>query len=167
MHSVKKGNQWHFGMKVHAGVDAGSGYVHTITASSANVHDVKEAHNLLRDDDEVMYGDSGYIGVEKRDEIKNDEHLSKIEYKINRKPSQSRVSKNYKGINWDKEEEKRKSSVRSKVEHPFLIVKKYFGYAKTVYRGIAKNFVRFFALFASANLLMCARSGREKIFLAG
>lgn len=63
MHQTKKGNEWYFGMKVHAGVDAGSGYVHTITGTSANKHDVTETANLLREDDEVVYGDSGYLGA--------------------------------------------------------------------------------------------------------
>ena len=57
MHQTKKGNQWHFGMKCHTGVDAGSGFVHTVEATSANVHDVTVAAKLLREDDEVVYGD--------------------------------------------------------------------------------------------------------------
>lgn len=59
MHQTKKGNQWYHGMKIHAGVDAGSGYVHTITATAANVHDIQETSKLIRDDDNVVYGDSG------------------------------------------------------------------------------------------------------------
>ena len=141
---------------IHAGVDAGSGYVHTITATSGNAADISETHNLIRKDDEVVYGDSGYLGVEKREEIKNDTHLSKIDYRINRRPSQNRIKKDYVGINWDKQIEHCKSSVRCKVEHPFLIVKRLC--------GIAKNLNRFFALFASANLIMCLRAGRKKDF---
>ena len=136
MHQTKKGNQWYHGMKIHAGVDAGSGYVHTITATSANVHDIDEAAKLIRDDDEVIYGDSGYSGMEKRPEIESDEHLSQIEYRINVRPSSIKISKNYNGRNWDKEIENRKSSTRCKVEHPFLIVKRQFGYARVVYRGL-------------------------------
>ena len=68
MHQTKKGNQWYFGMKIHSGVDAGSGYIHTITSTGANVHDVNEAHKLIRKDDDVMYGDSGYSGMRKRKE---------------------------------------------------------------------------------------------------
>ena len=67
MHSTKKGNQWRFGMKCHAGVDAGTGYVHTIEVTPANVHDVTVASKLVREDDEVVYGDSGYLGIEKRE----------------------------------------------------------------------------------------------------
>ena len=57
-------------MKCHTGVDAGSGFVHTVEAA-ANVHDVTVASKLLREDDEVVYGDSAYLGLEKREEIKN------------------------------------------------------------------------------------------------
>ena len=75
------------------------------------------------------------------------------------------MPENYAGIQWDKMIENRKSSVRCKVEHPFLIVKRQFGYSKVVYRGIAKNMNRFFALFTSANLVQCIRAGRTADFL--
>lgn len=95
MHQSKKGNQWYFGMKIHAGVDAGSGYVHTITATSGNQHDITEAHQLIREDDEVVYADSGYLGLEKRPEIKENTHLSQVEYRINKKPSQLKMNLQY------------------------------------------------------------------------
>ena len=60
MHQTKKGNQWYHGMKVHAGADAGTGYIHTIEGTAANVHDSTEATKLIREDDHVVYGDSGY-----------------------------------------------------------------------------------------------------------
>lgn len=164
MHQTKKGNQWYHGMKVHTGVDCGSGYVHTITGTAANVHDVVEAPKLLRPDDEVAYGDSGYLGLPTRPEVLADENLSKIEFRINRRPSSLNVKTDYDGINWEKVIEHQKSSVRCKVEHPFLIVKRQFGYCKTAYRGIAKNMNRFHMLFGCANLLMCIRGGRAKEF---
>ena len=167
MHQTKKGNQWYFGMKIHAGVDAGAGCVHTITGTAASVHDISETHNLIREDDEVVYGDSGYTGIEKRDEIKNDEHLSSIEYRINRRPSSIKCPNDYEGINWEKTIENRKSSTRCKVEHPFLIVKRQFGYCKAVYKGIAKNLNRFNMLFACANLVMVSRAGRTQEFCMG
>lgn len=123
MHQTKKGNQWYFGMKVHTAVDAGTGYVHTITATAANVHEVTEVHKLIREDDEVVYGDSGYTGIQKRSEIKDDEHLSQVDYRIAIKPSLMKM-KNKTGINWNKTIEHQKASVRSKVEHPYRIVKK-------------------------------------------
>jgi IS5 family transposase len=165
MHQTKKGNQWYHGMKVHAGVDAGSGYIHTITGTAANVHDIEETAQLLRDDDEVCYGDAGYTGIEKREEIAGNERYSNVEFRINLRPSRIKMPKDYKGIRWEESIEKRKSSVRSKVEHVFLIVKRQFGYAKVVYRGIAKNMNRFFALLASANLALCIRAGRSVAFI--
>ena len=151
-------------MKVHAGVDAGSGYVHTITGTAAHVHDIDETSKLLREDDEVCYGDSGYSGAANHDDIRNDERFKDIEFRTNIRPSSLRITDRYKGINWDKEIENRKSSVRCKVEHPFLIVKRQFGYAKVVYRGIAKNMNRFHILFASANRVKCIRGGRTGDF---
>lgn len=165
MHQTKKGNQWYHGMKVHSGVDAGSGYIHTITGTAANVHDIEETAHLLREDDVVCYGDSGYLGVEKRDEIAGNVRFRDIKYIINLRPSRIKMPKDYKGIQWDRDIENRKSSTRCKVEHPFLIVKRQFGYAKAAYRGIAKNMNRFFALFASANLVLCLRAGRSAEFL--
>lgn len=164
MHQTKKGNPWYHEMKIHSGVDAGSGYVHTITATSANVHDIDEATKLIREDDEVMYGDSGYSGMAKRPEVKSDEHLSKMEFRTNVRPSSIKVPDTYQGIQWERDIENRKSSTRCKVEHPFLIVKRQFGYARVAYRGLAKNFHRFNVLFASANMIMCARAGRLREF---
>ena len=153
MHQTKKGNEWRFGMKCHIGVDAGSGYVHTIKATAANVHDIEEAHNLIREDDDVTYGDSGYVGIEKRDEIKNDKHLSTVEYRIVRRPkSLPKISEN--AYDWDRMIEHRKSSIRCKVEHPFHYLKNKFGFRKVRYRGIAKNLNKLNVLFTCINLLM-------------
>ena len=164
MHQTRKGNQWYFGMKVHIGVDAGTGCVHTVTATAANVHDVDEVPNLIREDDEVMYGDSGYLGVENRKEIAEDEHLSSIDYRIAKRPSSQKTTNAFQGFNWEKYIEHRKSSVRCKVEHAFLVVKRDFGYRKARYRGLKKNLNRFHMLFACANLLMLVRGGRTEQF---
>ena len=135
MHQTKKGNQWHFGMKCHTGVDAGSGFVHTVEATAANVHDVTMAAKLLREDDEVVYGDSAYLGLEKRPEVKNNPQLSAIDFRINRRPGRlPRVSDN--AIDWERYIENRKSAVRCKEEHSYRIVKNIFGFRKTVYRGL-------------------------------
>ena len=160
MHQTKKGSEWRFGMKCHVGVDAGTGLVHTMTVTAANDHDITQAASLIREDDEVVYGDSGYLGVEKRDEVNNDPHLSGIDYRINRRPkSLPRVSDN--AIDWERFIEHRKSSVRCKVEHVFRIIKCLFGYRKVVYRGLRKNENRLYAMFACANLYMLARAGRK------
>lgn len=113
--------------KAHSGVDAGSGYVHTITGTAANVHDIDETAKLIREDNEAVYGGSGYCGAEKREEIRNDSHLAKIEFRTNKRPTSINVPDSYKGIQWEKQKENRKSSTRSKVEHPLLIVKKQYG----------------------------------------
>ena len=164
MHQTKKGNQWYFGMKVHIGVDAGTGCVHTVTATAANVHDVDEVPNLLRPDDEVMYGDSGYLGAEKRAEAGDDEHLKSVDYRVAMRPSSLKTTDLFTGFNWEKFIEHQKSSVRCKVEHAFLIVKRDFGYRKVAYKGIKKNLNRFHVLFACANLLMLVRGGRTEQF---
>ena len=159
MHQTKKGNQWHFGMKAHVGVDAGSGYIHSVTATAANEHDITEAHHLIREDDEVVYGDAGYTGIEKREEITSDPQKSSVEYRINRRPGYTKRIPEGFAREFQKQLERRKSSVRAKVEYAFLLLKKQFGYRKTMYRGIKKNLHRIQILLCSANLLMCARAG--------
>lgn len=160
MHQTKKGNEWRFGMKCHAGVDAGSGLVHTIEVTAANVHDINAAAKLIREDDQVVYGDSGYLGIEKREEIQSNEHLAAIDYRINRRPGKlPKVSDN--AIDWERYIENRKSSTRCKAEHLFHIIKNLFGYSKVVYRGLSKNLNRLYMLCASANLLVLARAGRR------
>lgn len=160
MHQTKKGNQYYFGMKCHAGVDAGTGLVHSMEVTAANVNDVTVAAQLVREDDEVVYGDSGYLGIEKRPEVMGDEHLSSVDFRINRRRnSLPRVSDNT--LDWDRLIERRKSSVRSKVEHIFRIIKCQFGYTKTRYRGLMKNGNRLYAMFACANLYLLTMAGKK------
>lgn len=138
----------------------------SITATSANVHDITEAHKLIREDDEVVYGDSGYIGIEKREEIINDEHVSSIEYRINRRPkSLPKVSDN--AVDWERYIDYRKSAVRCKVEHAFKYIKDTFNFRKVRYKGLAKNFNKLNVLFACANLLMVKRVQKDFRPIAG
>ena len=153
MRQTKKGNQWYFGMKAHIGADAGTGYVHSVTVTGANVHDLDEVVNLVRDDDEVAYTDAGYQGVDRRPEVTSDAHLSTVEFRVAARKGQLRAM-----TGPDRAIESRKASVRAKVEHPFLIVKRDFGFTKTRYRGLAKNRNHLHVLFASANWLMRARA---------
>jgi len=165
MKQTKKGNEWYFGMKAHIGVDAGTGMIHSASFTSANVHDIAEAHKLVRPDDDFVNGDAGYIGIEKREEIKNDENLSKIDWRINERKGKERAREKaiYKNAmnhldyisqpQWGEKVEYMKSRVRSKVEHNFYIVKHLFGYRKTQYRGLEKNGARLYMAFALANLL--------------
>lgn len=159
MHQTRKGNEWRFGMKRHIGVDAGSGLVHTITVTAANRHDITQAASLIREDDEVVYGDSGYLGIQKRREIKENEHFAGIDFRIARRPrSLPQVSDN--AFDWERYIEHRKASVRCKVEHVFRIIKCQFGYKKVRYRGLRKNENRLYALFACANLYSLAIAGQ-------
>ena len=147
-------------MKCHVGVDAGTGYAHTMEATSANVHDVTVTSERIREDDEAVYGDSGYLGIEKREEAVQNEHLSSVDCRINLRPGRfSKVSDN--AIDWTRQIEKRQSSVRSKVEHIFRIIKCQFGYRKVRYRGLKKNENRLYAMFACANLYLLAMAGRK------
>ncbi|WP_114905358.1 IS5 family transposase [Ornithinimicrobium murale] len=153
MHQTKKGNQWYFGMKAHIGVDAGTGYVHSVTATAANVHDLDETVRLLRPDDQVVYTDAGYQGIANRPEITEDERLSKVEFRVAARKGVLKAMPEP-----DRAPQSVQAGVRAKVEHPFLVIKRDFGFTKTRYRGIAKNLNHLNVLFASANWLMRARA---------
>ena len=153
MRQTKKGTQWYFGMKAHIGADAGTGYVHSVTVTAASVHDLDEVTDLVREDDEVVYTDAGYQGVEKRPEVAEDLHLAGVEFRVAARKGRLKAM-----AAPERAAETRKASVRAKVEHPFLVVKRDFGFTKTRYRGIAKNQNHLNVLFASANWLMRARA---------
>ena len=145
MRQVKKGNQYHFGMKLHIGVDADTGVVHSLSATSANVHDVTEAHGLLHGGEQQIWGDAGYIGVQKRQE-----NLGlAVDWQVAMKPGQRRKLEPESAAAL---REKVKASIRAKVEHPFLDVKRIFGYAKVRYWGLAKNKERLALLLGLSNL---------------
>jgi len=61
MSSTKKGNKWHFGLKVHVGTDVRSGLTHTVEVTMAKRHDITESPNLVREDDRAVFGDKGYF----------------------------------------------------------------------------------------------------------
>ena len=153
MHQTKKGNQWHFGMKAHIGVDADSGLVHTVTTTPANAHDVTQAHALLHGQEEVVFADSGYRGVEKRQEIQ-DKHAG-VDWEIAMMPGKRKALDKTKASQALTDRiEKIKASIRAKVEHPFRVIKCQFGHRKTRYRGLAKNTSQLLVMFALFNLWM-------------
>ena len=156
-HSAKKGNTWHFGYKMHIGVDRDSGLVHHVKTTSANEHDVTATSELMHGEEETLHGDSGYIGANKRPEaIKKNKNGKKIKYIINRKQSSiNKLSKS--GQYAAKKKEHEKSSVRCKVEHVFAVVKRLFGYRKTRYRGLRKQMLKSYIMFALANLYLADR----------
>lgn len=143
MHQTKKGNQWHFGMKVHIGVDSRSGLAHSATVTPANVHDSQELPNLLHGNETRLYGDSAYIGQK--------EVLKQVAPKA-KDFTNKRASRSTPLSDANKETNRLKSQVRAKVEHPFRPLKSIYGFAKVRYRGLMKNANRAFALLALINL---------------
>jgi len=150
MHQVKKGNQWHFGMKIHVGADSKTGLIHSASITAANVHDSHEVPNLLHGDETRFYGDSAYRGKAQRERLKEIAPRAK-DFTNKRAYRNAPLSDADKGAN------QRKSSIRAKVEHPFLILKRLWGFAKVRYRGLAKNANRAFAMLAAINLLKHGR----------
>jgi len=151
MHQTKKGNNWHFGMKAHIGADADSGLVHTVIGTAANVSDVTVGNDLLHRSEKHVFADAGYQGADKRPEAEG----SKAQWHVAMKPSVRRKWKRTPRIGWMIElVERHKASVRAKVEHPFRVVKRQFGYAKVRYRGLMKNTAQLMTMFALSNLWM-------------
>lgn len=148
MHQTKKGNQWHFGMKVHIGVDSKSGLAHSASVTPANVHDSRELPNLLHGHETRLYGDSAYIGQK---------DVLKVIAPKAKDFTNKRASRNRPLTDADKETNRRKSQVRAKVEHPFRVIKRQFGYTKVRFRGLAKNTAQLVTLFALSNLWMARR----------
>jgi IS5 family transposase len=145
-------------MKAHIGVDAESGLVHTVIGTAANVNDVTQAVGLLHGKESDAWGDAGYQGVDKREELKD----SKTCWHVAMKPGKRRALDPECRLHQVLEEiEKLKASVRAKVEHPFRVIKQQFGYAKVRYRGLAKNTARLTMLFALGNLWMVRRQLME------
>jgi IS5 family transposase len=145
MHQTKKGKDWHFGMKLHIGTDSQTGLVHSASVTAANVHDSHQVPNLLHGQETRFYGDSAYRGKAQRERLK--ELAPKAKDFTNK-----RAYKNSPLTEADKATNRRKSSVRSKVEHPFLVLKRLWGFAKVRYRGLAKNANRAFAMLALLNI---------------
>jgi IS5 family transposase len=147
MHQAKKGNEWHFGMKMHIGVDDALGLIHSVATTAANEADISLADKLLHGDEKVVWGDAGYQGIGKREEHSG----RKVDWLIAMRPgkrAQLPVSNPLHAA------EKIKASVRAKVEHPFRYIKQVFGYRKVRYRGLAKNSCRLHLLAGFTNLLI-------------
>ena len=135
MHQSKKGNDWHFGMKAHIGVDAASGLVHTVVGTAGNVSDVTQAHALLHGDETAALGDAGYQGVETRPE-----NVGKaVTWHVAMKRPKRKALPNNKLGRMAERLEHLKASVRAKVEPPFHVIKNLFRHRKTRYRGLDKN----------------------------
>lgn len=152
MHQTKKGNQWHFGMKAHIGVDADSGLVHTVLGTAANVNDVTQGHGLLHGKEADVFADAGYQGAMKRPEATG------VEWHVAMRPGKRRVlDKSRISHQLVEQLEKIKAGIRAKVEHPFRVIKCQFGFVKVRYRGLAKNTAQLVTLFALSNLWMARK----------
>jgi IS5 family transposase len=153
MHQTKKGNQWYFGMKVHIGVDKDSGLIHSVETTAANVHDLTPAAELLHGEEEVVYADAGYQGIEKREEMEG----KATTFRTAMRPGKRKLlPKTAEG--WvDEWCERAKAHIRAKVEHPFRVIKQQFGFQKTRLRGMMKNRCKVNVLAALTNLFLARR----------
>ncbi|WP_429573413.1 IS5 family transposase [Paraburkholderia sp. UCT70] len=150
MHQTKKGNEWHFGMKAHIGADADSGLVHSVVGTAANVSDVSQAHVLLHGHEEEAFGDAGYLGVDKRDEMKG----KPVKWRVAAKRGKIKAMQEGPLKDLMIAVERTKAQIRARVEHPFHVVKNLFRHRKVRYKGLAKNTAQLFSLFALANLVI-------------
>jgi transposase, IS5 family len=153
MHQTKKGNQWHFGMKAHIGVDVASGLVHTLKGTAANEADITQTAALLHGKEEAVFGDAGYTGADKRPELEDRDVSWNIAIK------RSIIKALPKALRELAEPvERALSQVRAVVEHPFHIVKNRFRHNKLRYRGLFKNTAQLHTLFALANLVIVRKT---------
>ena len=154
MHQTKKGNQWYFGMKLHIGADTDSGLTHSVVGTAANVNDVTQAHALVHGEERDVFTDSGYQGVDKREDA---QHI-RARWHVAMKPGKRRaLDKTTPMGDLLNRLEKTKAAIRAKVEHPFRVLKRQFGYIKVRYRGLFKNTAQLTTLMALANLWMARK----------
>lgn len=144
MKQTKKGNQWHFGMKVHVGTDT-RGVVHSLVTTDAAQADITQLPELIHGEETEVYGDSAYRSEADRRSFQG----AAVRYRMNRRAHRhAPLTEREKQIN------RAYSQVRAQVEHPFLVVKRLWGFTKVRYRGLAKNAARAYAAFALANLYL-------------
>ena len=146
---TKKGNQWYFGMKAHIGVDAKSGLTHSLETTAANEHDLNQVGNLLHGEEAFVFADAGYQGAENREELAD----VKAQWAIAMRPGRLKELKKHPRKNKAVIAfERLKSSIRAKVELPFRIIKRQFGFVKARFKGLRKNGNQLAMLFTLANL---------------
>ena len=145
MKSTRKNGSFFFGMKVHTGVDAKSGIVHTVKATAANVSDKTMMKELLHGKEKALFGDKGYIGRKDKQKSREEGVFWGV---LDKKSPKRKLSK--------KQERRNKilSKVRGKVEFPYRIVKHLWGHRKARYKGLKKNLNHFLMLFTLSNIYM-------------
>jgi IS5 family transposase len=143
MHQTRKGNQWYFGMKAHIGVDSKEGIVHSVCSTAASVSDMHMLPELLHGDEKKVWGDAGYQG---QTEVI---HAAAP----NAQDMTSRRARCKGGVDEvERRKNRTKARVRSKVEWPFRVLKRVFGFVKVRYRGLKKNHEWLCAAFAAINV---------------
>jgi transposase, IS5 family len=145
MHQTRKGQQWYFGMKLHIGVDSRTKLIHSMTTTAANVHDAKVLDQLLHGGETRVYGDQAYRGQRPviQAHAPNAKDFTNQRYRYRGMVDEVERGKN-----------RTKSTVRAKVEHPFGVIKRVFGFDKVRYRGLAKNTQRLWVSCGLANLFV-------------
>jgi len=149
MASTKKGNQWHFGMKAHIGVDSKNKLIHSVVATAANVHDSQALADCLHGEETRVWGDSAYTG--QREAMRQAAPAA-------RDFTNEKGKRNAPLTERQREKNRRKSSIRAKVEHLFFVIKRVFGFTKVRYRGLDKNAHRLFVVSALTNLYQVRRA---------
>ena len=153
MHQTKKGNQWHFGMKAHIGVDVASGVVHTLVGTAANEADINQTAALLHGREKAVFADAGYTGAGQRPELAERDLCWNVAIKrriIKALPKALRELA--------EPAERALAQLRAVVEHPFHVIKNLFRHRKLRYRGLAKNTAQLHTLFALANLVIVKKT---------
>jgi IS5 family transposase len=145
MHQTKKGQQWHFGMKLHIGVDSQSGLAHSAVVTPANVHDKHPLPELLHGNEQRVYGDSAYASQK---QLITSKAPRAKDFTNQRVRKQGEIDEATRSKN------RNKSRIRARVEHVFCVVKRLWGFSKVRYRGLAKNATRAFTALALANLYL-------------
>jgi IS5 family transposase len=147
MRQTKKGNQWHFGMKLHIGVDSQSGLAHRAMVTAANVHDKHALPHLLHGREQRVYGDNAYASqkalIHGKAPQAKDFTNERVRGRKGEPADQAKCAKN-----------RNKSKIRARVEHVFAVVKRLWGFTKVRYRGLAKNACRAFTALALANIYL-------------
>ena len=158
MGSTRKGNQWHFGAKVHVGVDSRTKVIHSLSVTGANVHDSRPLPELLHGQERRVYGDRAYVG--QREAIR--QKAPKAKDFTQRRAARGRpLSESERaGNRW-------KSRVRSRVEHVFGMMKHVFGWRRVRFRGLEKNLQYAWAVAASVNIYLHRRRLLRRAALPG
>lgn len=145
MSSTKKGHNYHFGMKAHIGVDTESGLVHTVEVTTGKVADGVMTDALLHGEERVVLGDRAYTRKDRN--LEAERSAGELVWAM--------PFKRKKGEELPVEQavlNRMLASLRAKVEHPFRIVKRQFGYTQVRYRGLFKNAQQLYLMFALGNL---------------